>query len=114
MVDIEMLEKVVQSPFLWSILCLIVAITYFRNNESNVKRLQKQADGREKSVTKLYEEHKKESREREDKLMNHLEKTTETLQNIEHGISKLEGRMNGGFNDIWEQIDTIKKGDITK
>jgi predicted Holliday junction resolvase-like endonuclease len=110
-VDLTLLEKLVQSPFLWSILCLVVAIVYYRKNESEVQRLRKQSDTREKSITKLYEDHKKESNLREEKLMTHLERTTVTLEHIEKGLSKLENKIDGGFKEIWEQIDTLKKGE---
>jgi hypothetical protein len=43
--------------------------------------------------------------------MNHLEKTTTTLGHIEKGLSKLENKIDGGFKEIWEQIDSIKKGE---
>ena len=107
--DLNVLEKIVQSPFVWAILCLIVAMIYFQTNKADVARLRKQADSRERSITKLYEEHKKESNLREEKLMNHLEKTTHTLENIEKGLSNLESKIEGGFSEVWEQIDSLKK-----
>lgn len=109
MIDLSLLETIVQSPFLWSILALVLAIVYYRRNETEVSRLRKQTDSREKSLIKLYEDHKRESNFREEKLMNHLEKTTETLEHIEKGLTKLESKMDVGFEAIWEQIDTLKK-----
>lgn len=114
MIDLALLEKIVQSPFLWSILCLIIAIAYYRKNETEVSRLRKQSDSREKSLVKLYEDHKKESNIREEKLMNHLDKTTETLGHIEKGLTKLESKMDVGFKDIWDQIDTLRNGPHNK
>jgi septal ring factor EnvC (AmiA/AmiB activator) len=105
------LETLVQSPFLWSILCLLAVYFFYKQNTAEVDRLRKQNDTREKSITKLYEDHKKEANTREEKLMNHLEKTTTTLGHIEKGLSKLENKIDGGFKEIWEQIDSIKKGE---
>lgn len=119
--DIVFLEKLVQSQFVWAIACVIVTIIFYRNFKEYVARLVKSSDQREKNVAKLYEESKKESKEREaqiladsrqreEKLMNHLEKTTDTLQGIEQGLSKLEKKMDNGFQDVW---DHIKKGDVS-
>lgn len=108
--DIAALEKLVQSPFLWSILCLLVVSVYYRGKTSEINRLQTQSDEREKSIAKLYDVHKKESNVREERLMKHLEKTTTTLQHIEKGLTKLENKIDGGFKEVWEQIDNIKKG----
>lgn len=105
------IEKLVQSQFLWAILCILAVIFFYRKTNEETNRLRKQNDTREKSITKLYDDHRKEATVREEKLMNHLEKTTQTLEHIEKGISKLEYRVDGGFKEIWEQIDTIKKGE---
>lgn len=106
--DIAFLEKLVQSPFLWSILCIIVAVTFFKAIQMEAERLRTQSDAREQSVIKLYEDHKQESTAREERLMNHLDKTTDTLQHIEQGLNKLEGKMDGGFEKVWERIDKIE------
>lgn len=108
--DVVLLEKIVQSPFVWSILCLVVVIVFYRRNEDEVNRLRKHSDTREQSLIVLYEEHKAESKVREEKLMIHLEKTTETLSHIEQGLSNLEKKIDGGFQDVWEQIETMKRG----
>lgn len=108
-----MLEKIVQSPFLWSLLCLVAVLTYYKSSQVQTARLQRQADAREKAITKLYEDHRKESNLREEKLMTHLDKTTQTLGHIEQGLSKIENKMDGGFQEVWEQIESIKEGRST-
>lgn len=107
--DLASLESIVKSQTMWSILCLIVVVFFYRKNEEEINRLRRQNDQREKSITKLYEDHKRESLQREEKLMNHLERTTETLEHIQRGLTKLENKIDGGFKEIWEQIDSIKK-----
>lgn len=103
------LEELVQSQFLWAILCLIAVVFFYKKNNEEVNRLRKQNDSRERSITKLYEDHKREANAREEKLMNHLEKTTQTLEHIEKGLSKLENKIDSGFKEIWDQIDTMKR-----
>lgn len=110
--DLALLEKIVQSPFVWSILCLVVATVLYRRNEAEVVRLRKQSESRERSITKLYEDHKTESKLREEKLMAHLERTTETLQHIEQGVTKLESKIDGEFGAVWEKLDTLERGDV--
>ena len=107
--DLAIFEQIVQSPFSWSILCLIAVSIYYRNNQTSLNRLQNQADAREKAITKLYEDHKKESARREERLMSHLEKTTETLENIEHNLTNLENKIDGGFSEVWDHIQSLKK-----
>ena len=108
--DIALLEKLVQSPFVWSILCIVVVVVFYRKNENEVARLRKHSDARETSIVDLYEVHKMEANRREEKLMTHLEKTTNTLSHIEKGLTKLENKIDGGFQDVWDQIDTLRKG----
>lgn len=112
--DITILESIVQSQTVWAILCLIVVVFFYRKREEESNRLRVQADEREKRIQKLYENHKQESKIREDKLMNHLEKTTDTMQNIQKGLTRLENRIDGGFQEIWDQIDSLKKGEYNK
>lgn len=108
-VDIVLLESIVQSPFVWSMLCLIAVAVYYRNNDKQLLRLQNLADAREKAITKLYEDHKKDSIKREEKLMNHLEKTTDTLEQIQHNLSNLETQIDGGFREVWDKIANLQE-----
>lgn len=84
-------------------------MVYYKQNSREVDRLKSKADDREQSITNLYETQKTESNEREERLMIHLEKTTTTLQHIEVGLNKLETKIDGGFKEVWEQIDNIKR-----
>ena len=43
-----------------------------------------------KAITKLYEDMRADSKEREDKLLEHLDKVAETLNNIDERLSNLE------------------------
>lgn len=115
MIDIALLESIVQSPFVWSLLTLILAYMFYKNQQtqkaemrSHYDAAQAKADAREQAITKLYEDHKVEANEREAKLMKHLDRTSETMRGIEKGINKLESRVDGGFNDIWAHINQLR------
>ncbi len=121
---IDLAEGLVQSEFVWAILCIAVGYVFYLRTIEETTRLRKQNDARENKLNKMYEDHrveannreerlKQEANAREEKLMSHLDKTTETLSQIERGlkegITKLEDKMDGGFKEIWEQIGTITK-----
>lgn len=112
MVDFTLLEKVVSSQFTWAILCLIAVIFFYRKMDANDKKsdatilkLQEDNKVREDQLFALYEANKKEAAQREKRLMDHLERTTDTLQKIETNLTNLENSMDEGFKDIWRQID---------
>jgi hypothetical protein len=104
-IDLAMLEKLVSSQFVWSILCLIVVIFSARALKVYISELKRDNSAREQKITDLYESHRKESASREKKLMDHLERTTVTLQNIEKSFGSLEHKMQEGFQEVWKHLD---------
>lgn len=98
MAELQIAESIVTSEYTFAILFLIVLYFFY------------------KWINKNYDEHKADSKERENKLMAHLEKSNETqertsrtLEKIEGSLHSLEKRMDDGFNDVWEKIEKIDK-----
>lgn len=89
-------EKIAQSQFAWAILFIMLFLFVIRY-------LIRTSDKREKKIMDLYEQSKVNSNKREDRLMNHLERTTEKLSAITHeigGIQKEMVRMNDRMDEI--------------
>lgn len=83
---IEHAEKIAGSQVGWAILFIVlffVVISY----------LVKTSDNREKKLMEFHEQSKADSRERENRLMLHLEKTTEELSAISYEMSRMNERM---------------------
>lgn len=89
-------EKIAQSQFAWAILFIMLFLFVIRY-------LIRTSDKREKKIMDLYEQSKINSNKREDRLMSHLERTTEKLSAITHeigGIQKEMVRMNDRMDEI--------------
>lgn len=98
MPEIKIAESIASSQYVFAILFIIVLFVFY------------------KWINKNYEEHKQDSKERENKLMDHLEKSNETqertsrtLEKIEGSLHSLEKRTDEGFNAVWEQIEKFNK-----
>ncbi|MDT0160248.1 hypothetical protein [Bacillus sp. AG4(2022)] len=98
MPEIKVAESIVSSEYAYAIMFVIVLYVFY------------------KWINKNYDEHKADSKEREAKLMIHLEKSNETqektsrtLEKIEGSLTSLEKRMDEGFVDVWEKIEKIDK-----
>lgn len=96
MPDVKTAYEIAASPYVFAILFIVVLFTFY------------------KWINKNYDEHKKDSKEREDKLFNQLEKTNDTqtkivtsLEKIESNLGTLEKRMDSGFRDVWDHLDQM-------
>lgn len=97
--ELKVAESIVTSEYTFALMFIIVLYVFY------------------KWVNKNYDEHKADSKERENKLMAHLEKsndvqerTSKTLDKIEYNLTTLENKMekmDTGISDIWKRIDEI-------
>lgn len=94
---IEEAEKIAQSQFAWAILFIMFFLFMIRY-------LIRTSDKREKKIMDLHEQSKADSNRREERLMNHLEKTTEKLSAITHEIGGIQKEM-VRMNDRMEEIE---------
>lgn len=69
---------------------------------------------REEELKQLYSDHKEESKQREQTLLNHLEKsndtqlkTSRTLEKIQASLHSLEERTDQGFKEVWQKLQKI-------
>jgi septal ring factor EnvC (AmiA/AmiB activator) len=92
-VDYNTINEIATSPSVWAVLCIALAFAV-------IKVMHKQNEKREDVIIKLYEDYRSESKEREQSLMEHLERsdksqteTSETLKQIQLTLSSLENRM---------------------
>lgn len=84
--DVNFWSDVAQSPFVWAICCIILAVAVIGGLRMDGLRREK--------------EQRKDSRERENKLMTHLERSNEsqertaaTLETMSHTLQAVEGRV---------------------
>lgn len=89
-------EKIAESQFTWEILfiLLFVIVCYY---------LVRTSDKREKKLMEFHERSKADSSKREERLMTHLEKTTEELSTITHTVGDIQKemvRMNNRMDEI--------------
>lgn len=83
---VEQAERIATSQASWAILFILlfgVVIAY----------LIKMSENREKKLIEFYEKSKVESNIREDRLLNHLEKSTEKLGEISNTIGDIQGEL---------------------
>ena len=102
--SLSLLESIVQSQFTWALLCLMVVWVFYRKMENNSKDLKEENTRRELQIVSMYEEHKQEAGQREERLMTHLERTTDTLEMMEKNLQKLDEKMDKGFKDVWDHV----------
>nr|DAF29791.1 MAG TPA: holin family protein [Caudoviricetes sp.] len=92
-------QRIAESQFTWEILFIILFVVV-------VGFLVRTSDKREKKLMDFHEQSKVDSRKREDRLMEHLEKTTSELGVISDTVSDIQRemvRMNNRMDDLEEK-----------
>lgn len=97
---VEQAERIATSQAAWAILFVLLFIIV-------IGYLVRTSDKREKKLMDFHEQSKADSRERENRLMIHLEKTTTELSTITHTVSDVQKEMSR-MND---RLDQIEKGE---
>jgi uncharacterized protein (DUF58 family) len=97
--------QIAQSQYVFGILFILLflgvilaAVWLFRN-------LRDENAEREAQLKAFYDEQRAESREREKRLMEHLDKTTGTLEKIQQGVAALESSV----KDVWDEVKFLKR-----
>jgi predicted nuclease with TOPRIM domain len=92
-VDYNTINEIATSPSVWAVLCILLTAAV-------LKIMHRKNEEREGVIIKLYEDYRTESKEREQSLLDHLERsnksqaeTSETLKQIRSSLSSLENRM---------------------
>ena len=104
---IEQAERIAQSQVVWAILFILlfgIVIRYLITT----------SDKRETKLMEFHEQVKEESNKREDRLMNHLEKTTAELGAITREIGGLKEEIGGLKEEVSvmnNRIEVIEKGE---
>lgn len=111
MVEVKTAEQIASSQYVFAILFIILLFVVAKYLANHLKEMKEENGEREKELKVLYTEHKLESKEREQVLMLHLERSNEsqekssnTLEKIEVSLRSLEKRMDEGFANVWEHI----------
>lgn len=99
-IPVEQAERIATSQAAWAILFVLLFIIV-------IGYLVRTSDKREKKLMEFHENSKADSNRREDRLMNHLEKTTVELSTITHTVSNVQKEMSR-MND---RLDQIEKGE---
>ncbi|EPT35825.1 MULTISPECIES: hypothetical protein [Streptococcus] len=96
----EEARRIAESQFTWEILFILLFVV-------SAGYLIRTSDKREKKLMDFHEQSKADSNKREERLMNHLEKTTEELSTITHTVGDIQKEMVRMNN----RIDEFEKGD---
>lgn len=99
---IEHAERIANSQVAWAVLFIFLFALV-------VSYLVRTSDKREKKLTDFFDQSRTEANQREDRLMTHLEKTTEELGTITHTVGDIQKEM-VRMND---RMDEIEKGGKT-
>lgn len=90
---IEQVFEIAQSQVIWAICCILL-VGFI------LKKVYEKNDMQEERLIILHDEYREESRERENKLMEHLarsdeaqERTAIAIEGINNSLQKLEGRV---------------------
>lgn len=123
MPDVKTVQQIAQSQYVFSILfvflffSVIGAVVWLFNNlhkenREREKKITEMHEKREKELLQMNLDYKQESQVREQKLMDHLEQTTQaqkelsqTMEKVQQGLSTLE--MN--VKEVWMEIKHLKK-----
>lgn len=111
--DLRVIESIVQSQFVWAILCIVVAIVLYRASIIYIQDLKVESNSREKRLVELYEKQRSESVGREERLMTHLERTTDTLDTINDRLEDLDreiGVVNQRFDAMYPRRYSPERG----
>lgn len=96
----EEARRIAESQFTWEILFILLFVV-------SAGYLIRTSDKREKKLMDFHEQSKADSNKREERLMNHLEKTTEELSTITHTVGDIQKEMVRMNN----RMDEIEKGE---
>lgn len=111
MLGVKTAESIASSQYVWAILFIIGIYLAYRAIKKYIEDLKEENQKREEKVLEIYETQKAESRDREDRLMTHVEKTTETLNDINTSLDKLQDEVriaNGRIDDVWNRVSNNK------
>lgn len=109
--EMQLLEGVVSSQYVWAILCLVIGVTYYRMMKTNATKMEEKSEKKEAELQNFYAEQREESKEREMSLMNHLERSNDSQEKIVDSLERIENRMNKGFSEVWTHLGEIDKRD---
>ncbi|MGD7047100.1 hypothetical protein FZC83_02455 [Rossellomorea marisflavi] len=110
--NLKTVESIAGSQFVWAILCIIGVYVAYRAVKKYIEDLKTENQKREEKVLEIYEQQKLESKDREDRLMSHVERTTDTLAEINVSMDRLHEEVrtaNGRIDDVWKHINITNK-----
>ncbi|MED0704964.1 hypothetical protein [Aneurinibacillus aneurinilyticus] len=112
MPDVKTAQQIAESQYAFGILFVILFLVSITAVAFIFKDLKRENKEREQELKDLISEQKQESKEREAKLMAHLEKTNDshertskTLEKIQHGLATLEVSV----KEMWVEIKQLKR-----
>jgi len=105
--SMQFASEIATSQVVWAILCILLAVGVIRE-------MRKENIDRERELKDLYAESKKEAKEREEKLMLHLdrsnvsqEQTAAALSSIQKTLGTIEGRVDRVEKKIYRKGDDL-------
>jgi hypothetical protein len=115
LVDLNKLASLADSEVFFAVL-FVAGLIYIglyvkgvleQNRQDNTKR--------EDTIVQMYEHQLNKAEDREEKLMNYLDKNTEqmehisgTMKDIQGNIAKVEDRMEDNFMNVWKELGNKK------
>ncbi len=103
--DVKTLSDVANSPAVWAICC--IALVGFI-----LKKIYEKNDKQEERLTNLHDEYRTESKERENKLMEHLSESNEIQQRTAQSLVQVEKSLvslEQGLNSLDDRVTNIER-----
>lgn len=99
--DVATAGQVAQSPAVWALCCIL--LTGFI-----IKKMYEKNDQREDKLLQYHEEYRAESKEREGKLMDHLERSNESQERTSVALEGLNHAFAGLRDDVSDLADRVE------
>lgn len=116
MPDVKVAQQIAESQAAFGILFVILFLAVSAAVVYGYRDLKRENEENEAKLLSFYDEQKKESQAREQKLMEHLERTNEShertseaLEKINFSLTALEVNMKQRFHEVETEIRYLKR-----
>ncbi len=112
MPEVQVAQEIATSQYVFAVLFILLLFVAYRAIKSYLSDIKQENAEREQELKELYKEHKVDAKERETKLMEHLDKSNQSqertaiaLERIEGSLNSLEDKVDKGFSDVWGHLE---------
>lgn len=108
---IKTLSDIAGSEAFFALLFLLGLVLVGKYVIQTITDIKQENEERERQLLGLYKEQLKQSEQREQQLMSHLDRSSEqltnvaeTLKDIQENLEKLENKVESTFHEVWKEL----------